>query len=107
MSRLTLSIDEIAAAPQPVRLWLERKITFVLARRGMPDLRLASAPAREEPVPAPDDAGIRKLIAERAYELWENQRRLLGCDLIHWRQAEQEIMECLRRTPTAPSAAVH
>jgi hypothetical protein len=35
-----------------------------------------------------------KLIAERAYEPWENQGRPRGCDLVHWREAEQEIMQC-------------
>lgn len=107
MSRLTLSIDEIAAAPPPVRFWLERKITWVLARRGMPEYRAQRAPAREEPSPTPDEAGIRKLIAERAYELWENQGRPQACDLIHWHQAEQEIMECVRPASTAPPAAAH
>ena len=42
-------------------------------------------------------AAIQKLIAERAYELWENQGRPHGCDLIHWREAEQEIMNCVER----------
>jgi hypothetical protein len=45
----------------------------------------------------PDErsAAIHKLIAERAYELWENRGRPRGCDLIHWQEAEQEIMACL------------
>ena len=43
-------------------------------------------------------AAIQKLIAERAYELWENQGRPYGCDLIHWHEAEQEIMGCVRRS---------
>ena len=47
--------------------------------------------------PAMQSASIRKLIAERAYELWENHGRPHGCDAIHWRAAEQEIMECLQR----------
>jgi hypothetical protein len=38
---------------------------------------------------------IRNLIAVRAYELWESQGRPDGCDLINWRQAEQEIMSCM------------
>ena len=33
----------------------------------------------------------------RAYELW-NQGRPHGCDLINWREAEQEIMDCLGPT---------
>lgn len=36
-----------------------------------------------------------KLIAERAYELWENQGRPLGYDLTHWLEAEQAIKGCL------------
>ena len=43
----------------------------------------------------PKEAAIKQLIAERAYELWENQGRPHGCDLIHWHEAEQEIMESL------------
>ena len=42
-------------------------------------------------------AAIKRLIAERAYELWENQGRPHGCDLIHWREAEQEIMNCVEK----------
>ena len=51
-----------------------------------------------EITPATRTAAMQKLIAERAYELWENQGRPRGCDLIHWREAEQEIMDCLART---------
>jgi hypothetical protein len=40
-------------------------------------------------------AVVHKLIAERAYELWENQGRPYGCDMIHWREAEREIVDCL------------
>jgi hypothetical protein len=47
---------------------------------------------------ATKNAAVRRLIAERAYELWENQGKPHGCDLIHWREAEQEIMECLGRS---------
>lgn len=43
-------------------------------------------------------AAIHKLIAERAYELWENHGRPQGYDLIHWHEAEQEIMDCLDHT---------
>ncbi len=49
--------------------------------------------------PAIWSTAIQKLIAERAYEFWENQGRPHGCDLIHWREAEQEIMDCLKRIP--------
>jgi hypothetical protein len=44
--------------------------------------------------PGPDEA-IRKLIAVRAYELWENQGRPHGYDAVNWHQAEQEIMSCI------------
>ncbi len=43
------------------------------------------------------DEALRKLIAERAYEIWESQGRPHGCDLIHWHEAEQEMMACIRR----------
>ncbi len=46
----------------------------------------------EEPM---KEAAIQHLIAERAYELWENQGYPHGHHLLHWRQAEQEIMSCL------------
>jgi hypothetical protein len=38
---------------------------------------------------------VRKLIAVRAYELWESHGRPHGCDLINWQQAEREIMSCI------------
>ena len=47
-------------------------------------------------------AAIKRLIAERAYELWENQGRPHGCDLIHWREAEQEIMNCMEKPSHPP-----
>jgi hypothetical protein len=40
---------------------------------------------------------IRQLIAERAYELWENQGRPSGYEALHWSQAEQEIMNSIRQ----------
>lgn len=47
----------------------------------------------------PTDAGrhpaIQKLVAKRAYELWENEGRPSGRDLIHWQNAERDIMQCL------------
>ena len=56
--------------------------------------------------PAIWSTAIQKLISERAYELWENHGRPQGCDLIHWREAEQEIMDCLSRTQVdSPPAA--
>jgi Protein of unknown function (DUF2934) len=45
------------------------------------------------------EAAIKQLIAERAYELWENQGRPHGCDLIHWHEAEQEIMKSMEPGP--------
>jgi hypothetical protein len=43
------------------------------------------------------DEALRKLIAQRAYEIWESQGRPHGRNLIHWHEAEQEIMDCIRR----------
>jgi hypothetical protein len=40
-------------------------------------------------------AEIQQLIAERAYEIWENQGRPFGHHLQHWHQAEREILDCL------------
>ncbi len=53
------------------------------ARRDV-EMGLISAPDRTD--------AMRKLIAVRAYELWENQGRPRGRDVLHWHQAEQEIM---------------
>jgi len=38
---------------------------------------------------------IYKLIAEWAYEQWENEGRPDGYHLVHWRRAEREIIGCL------------
>jgi Protein of unknown function (DUF2934) len=121
MSRFTLSIEEITAAPPQVRLWLEQKTMWAFARIAIPKMEGSASSMAErsqevEPAdsdmtapqghvrgasatvePATKDAAIQKLIAERAYELWENQGRPHGCDLIHWHEAEQEIMDCLKR----------
>jgi hypothetical protein len=43
-------------------------------------------------------AAVQKLIAERAYQLWENRGKPQGYDLIHWREAEQEIRQALERS---------
>jgi hypothetical protein len=43
------------------------------------------------------EAAIRHLIAESAYELWENHGRPHGYDVIHWHQAEREIRESLEQ----------
>jgi hypothetical protein len=53
--------------------------------------------------PAKDEE-IRKLIAARAYELWESHGRPRGCDLINWQQAEQEIMSSLERQQRSVSS---
>lgn len=45
-------------------------------------------------VPALD---LHKLTAERAYEIWENEGKPHGYDLIHWKTAEQEIMDSAQR----------
>jgi hypothetical protein len=50
------------------------------------------------------EAALRRLIAQRAYEIWENQGRPQGCDLIHWREAEQEIMECVEQASDTSGA---
>jgi Protein of unknown function (DUF2934) len=42
-----------------------------------------------------NDEGIRKLVAVRAYEIWENHGRPHGYDAVHWREAEQDILSCL------------
>ena len=120
MACLTLSAEEIKAAPVEVRRWFERQIRGSFDHAAMldhPAKNLASPPkalASNEIAPndsktegngemskkerATKNAAVRRLIAERAYELWENQGKPHGCDLIHWREAEQEIMECLGRS---------
>jgi transcription initiation factor IIF auxiliary subunit len=42
-------------------------------------------------------AAIEKRIAERAYELWVNEGRPQGRDLINWSEAEREIMASVER----------
>jgi hypothetical protein len=120
MACLTLSAEEIKAAPVEVRRWLERQIRGSfdhLAMRNHLTNDSASPPkALGSNEIAPNDsktegngemskkerakknAAVRRLIAERAYELWENQGKPHGCDLINWREAEQEIMDCLGPT---------
>ncbi len=51
------------------------------------------------------EAALRQLIAQRAYEIWENQGRPQDCDLIHWREAEQEIMESVKQASKGSSGA--
>jgi len=56
------------------------------------------------------NAAIRQLIAIRAYEMWENQGRPRGYNLIHWHQAEQDVMACVaeatRNSPPTPSPRI-
>lgn len=42
-----------------------------------------------------DSSVIQQMIAERAYDIWENQGRPFGHHLLHWQQAEREILDCL------------
>jgi DUF2934 family protein len=110
MACQTLSAEEIKAAPVEARRWLERQIKRPFNQGDMPDRltkalasnKSASNDSRTEgsgemnnKTAATGNAAVRRLIAERAYELWENQGKPHGCDLIHWREAEQEIMDCL------------
>ncbi len=111
MRGITLSADEIEAAPPGVRRWLEQEIACTVGRL------TASEPAtRASALSSSDNAGgrtpalasqgmikiggtraeaIRNLIATRAYELWENEGQPHGRDLINWRQAEHEIVSCI------------
>ena len=83
-------------------------------KRVVPEQQADTTKDREAavpPAPVPDNnlrppaiieadarnAALHKLIAERAYEIWENQGRPHGCDLMHWLQAEQEIIACIQR----------
>lgn len=45
------------------------------------------------------EVATQQMIAERAYKLWEDQGRPDGCDLVHWQQAEQEILSSLEQGP--------
>jgi hypothetical protein len=69
--------DELAPAPVPDKNPTPPEITEADAR----------------------NAALHKLIAERAYETWENQSRPHGGDLVHWRQAEQEITARIQPPP--------
>jgi hypothetical protein len=102
MVGVTLSADDIRAAPPEVRRWLDQQVV----RKSEPGLRSNAATRPPPPEVQREDgisqeaeaarkAAIQKLIAERAYELWENHGRPHGFDLIQWREAEQEIMACL------------
>jgi len=58
---------------------------------------LTEAPKMDQQTERDNRAAIQKLIAERAYELWEDQGHPQGYDLIHWQEAEKEIMGCVNR----------
>ena len=136
MACFTFSAGAIKAAPPNVRCWLERQLLSAFGEGPIANCstkdsvligRQLETPSRDEVrrshsmessfaakgnvgmneiTPATRTAAIQKLIAERAYELWEKQGRPRGCDLIHWREAEQEIMDCLARTQVdSPPAA--
>ncbi len=130
MPRVIILTDGIGTAPPVVRLWLERKFTWVFRQRqvsvpssadpdgfprgdeqrptpgsgdvGRSDHRAVTpSPTTEGAIPteAPVSARaleLHKLIAERAYEIWENEGRPHGYDLIHWKTAEQEIMDSVK-----------
>jgi hypothetical protein len=134
MLGVTLSVDEIEAAPPDVRRWLKQEIAYSLGTRWVAefairadlisrcDLKLAGTgpteqiraatggSSREQEAETADvgapvyDDNIRKLIAVRAYELWESQGRPLGNDLVNWCQAEHEILSCIEDggRPVAP-----
>lgn len=44
-------------------------------------------------------------VRERAYEIWEREGRMHGCDPEHWRRAEAEIDAEERRTTSTESAS--
>lgn len=106
MAGVTLSGDEIGAAPSDVRRWLEQQFVRILGPQPALDLcsarPIAGADASHLAEPhvksgEPNkEAAIHRRIAERAYEIWESQGRPHGCDRLHWRQAEQEIIRCDR-----------
>ena len=50
-------------------------------------------------------AHIRQMIAEWAYQTWENAGKPHGYDVIHWLQAEQDIMSCVEPSKTSGQAA--
>lgn len=102
MFGITLSVAEITGAPPNVRHWLEAEIARTLGLRpacggfhagdnsgakpmlaaqdGLTTTGDAKMGLVTEPVP---DEALRKLIAVRAYELWENQGRPHGYDRIN------------------------
>jgi len=51
------------------------------------------------------ETDMRQLIAEWAYQMWEHQGKPHGCDVVHWLQAEQEIMSSMERSEALRKAA--
>jgi hypothetical protein len=51
-----------------------------------------------------DQARIAQ-IQRRAYEIWEHNGRIAGCQLDHWLQAEQELAEQLAVPAVGPEGA--
>ncbi|HBK04485.1 MAG TPA: hypothetical protein DDZ81_01340 [Acetobacteraceae bacterium] len=111
MFGITLSAEEIKAAPSDVRRWLEQEVASTLRPTAAPVEAASKDPGELASVAAHGevkmsatekftrDEEIRNLIAVRAYELWENQGRPSGHDVINWREAEQEIMSCVGNGP--------
>jgi hypothetical protein len=125
MLGFALSADDIKTAPPEVRRWLEQQVGRSSDKEPKPKpidpptapligCDAASVVGAEgsfahtgdtemnQKCNAVGHAAIQKLIAERAYELWENQGRPHGCDLIHWREAEQDIMNWAERPSHPP-----
>src|SRR6185437_7069335 len=59
------------------------------------DLATNGGRTMSEHAQSAEKSAVRELIARRAYELWEEHGRPHGSDLLHWCEAEAEIMTCL------------
>lgn len=133
MPRAIIFSDEIGAMPPMVRVWFEKRSTWLFDQRQVSDTssgEAVSSQIEEEQQGAVEgnrDADaveshtapasfvtegttqsaskapaatldLHRLIAERAYEIWENEGRPQGYDLIHWKSAEQQIMDAVKKT---------
>jgi hypothetical protein len=99
ISGKSLAIDRLSADP-----------AFQTRAEPEQQSEVATEPESAVPTPIPDEnplpannaeaqaqeQALHKLIAERAYEIWESQGRPQGYDLVHWHEAEQEIMDCIK-----------
>ncbi len=91
-----------SAAPDGFPLGDEQRSTQGSGDVGRSDRRVVTpSPTTEGAIPSEAPVSARtlelhKLIAERAYEIWENEGRPHGYDLIHWKTAEQEIMDSVK-----------